>query len=148
MMIADMRGVKVKKKDEWFRILKKNVKKTYNESPFKSIILDIRSILPKKGCKKIKKDLEYVEEMKELTFLQIENSKNNLIKLKNDSMERFKKNDKRKKADKEYYEYEENKSYGLKDIRNLFNQNDDYDDNYEGIEYLFDEEIMYYSFEM
>ena len=55
MMIADMRGVKVKKKskkDELFRILKKNVKYTYNESPFKSIILDIRSILPKKGCKK------------------------------------------------------------------------------------------------
>ena len=58
IMIADMRGVKVKKtskKDESFRILKKNVKKTYNESPFKSIILDIRSILPKKECKKIKK---------------------------------------------------------------------------------------------
>ena len=54
-MIADMRGVKVKKKsknEELFKILKKNVKKTYNESPFKSIILDIRSILPKKGCKK------------------------------------------------------------------------------------------------
>ena len=31
------------------------LKKTYNESPFKSIIFDIRSILPKKGCKKIKK---------------------------------------------------------------------------------------------
>ena len=58
MMIADMRGVKVRKtskKDELFRILKKNVKKTYNESPFKSIIFDIRSILPEKGCKKIKK---------------------------------------------------------------------------------------------
>ena len=27
-------------------------KKTYNESPFKSIILDIRSILPKKEAKK------------------------------------------------------------------------------------------------
>ena len=53
-----MRGVKVKKnikKDELFKILKKNVKKTYNESPFKSIILDIRSILPKKGSKKITK---------------------------------------------------------------------------------------------
>ena len=36
--------------------------------------------------------------------------------------------------------------YGLKDIRNLFNENDDDDDNYEGIEYLFDESIMYYSF--
>ena len=58
MMIADMRGIKVRKsskKDEFFRILKKNVKKTYNESPFKSIIFYIRSILPKKGCKKTKK---------------------------------------------------------------------------------------------
>ena len=57
MMIADMTGVKVKKnikKDELFKILKKNVKKTYYESPFKSIILDIRSIVPKKGCKKKK----------------------------------------------------------------------------------------------
>ena len=84
--------------------------------------------------------------MKELTFSQIENGKNNLIKLNNDLIERFKKNDTRKKADRDYYEYEENKFHGLKDVRNLFNQNDDYDDNYEGIEYLFDEEIMYYSF--
>ena len=30
--------------------------------------------------------------MKELTFLQIENGKNNLIKLKNDLIEKFKKN--------------------------------------------------------
>ena len=74
--------------------------------------------------------------MKELTFLQIENGKNNLIKLKNDLIERFKKNDGRKKADRDYYDYEKNKFYGLKDIRNLFNQNDD-DDNYEGIECLF-----------
>ena len=148
MMIADMRGVKFKKhqkKDELFKMLKKNVEKTYNESPFKLIILDIRSILPKKGCKNIKKGLEYVEEMKELTFLQIENGKHNLIKLKNDLIKRFKKNIRTKKADKDYYEYEENKFHGLKDVRNLFNQNDD-DDNYEGIEYLFDESIMYYSF--
>ena len=55
----------------------------------------------KKDAKKIKKDLEYVEEMKELTFLQIENGKNNLRKLKNDLIERLKKNDRRKKADKE-----------------------------------------------
>ena len=144
MMIADMRGVKVKKtskKEELFKRLKKNVRKTYNESPFKSIILGIRSILPKKGCKKIKKGLEYVEEMKELTFLQIENGKNNLIKIKNDLLERFKKNIRTKKADRDYYEYEENKFYGLKDVRNLFNQNDD--DNY-GIEHLFDESIMNY----
>ena len=146
IMIAGMRGVKVKKyqKDELFKILKKNVKKTCNELPLKSIILDIRSILPKKGCKKIKKGLEYVEEMKELTFLQIENGKNNLIKLKNDLIERFKKNDRRKKADRDYCEYEENKFHGLKDVRNLFNQNDDDDDNYEGIEYLFDASIINY----
>ena len=68
--------------------------------------MDIRSILPKKGCKKIKKGLEYGEEMKELTFLQIENGKNNLTKLKNNLIERFKKNDRRKKADRDNYEYE------------------------------------------
>ena len=76
--------------------------------------------------------------MKELTFSQIENGKNHLIKLNNDLIERFEKNDTRKKADRDYYEYEENKFHRLKDVRNLFNQNDDYDDNYEGIEYLFD----------
>ena len=59
------------------------------------------------------KGLEYVEEMKELTFLQIENGKNNLIKLKNDLLERFKKNDRRKKADEDYYEYEENMFHEL-----------------------------------
>ena len=128
-----------------FRILKKNVKKTYNESPFKSIILDIRSILLKKGCKKIKKVPEYVEEMKELTFLQIEDGKNNPIKVKNELIKKFKKNIRTKKADRDYYEYEENKFHGLKDVRNLSNQNDDDDDdNYEGLEYLFDEEIMHY----
>ena len=92
---------------------------------------------------KNKKGLEYAEEMKKLTFLQIENGKNNLIKLKNDLRERFKKNDRRKKADRDYYEHEENKFHGLKDVRNLFNQNDD-DDNYEGIEYLFDESMINY----
>ena len=76
--------------------------------------------------------------MKELTFLQIENGKNNLIKLKNDLIEKFKKNIRVKKVDRDYYEYEENKFHGLKDVRNLFNQNDD-DYNYDGIEYLFDE---------
>ena len=95
---------------------------------------------------KKQKGLEYIEEMKELTFVQIENGKNNLIKLKSDLIERFKKNDRRKKADRDYYEYEEDRFHGLKDVRNLVNQNHYFDDNYEGIEYLFDEEIMYYSF--
>ena len=85
---------------------------------------------------KNQKGLEYVEEMKELTFLQIENGKNNLIKLKNDLIEKFKWNIRIKKADRDYYNYEKNKFYRLKDIRNLFNRNDD---NYEGIECLFDE---------
>ena len=131
MIIADMRGVKVRKrseKDELLRILKKNVKKAYHESPFKSIMFYIRSILPKTRCKKIKKSLEYVEEMKELTVLQIENGKNNLINRKNDLIEKFKKNIRIKKADRDYYDYEKNLFYGLKDVRNLFNQNDDDDD--------------------
>ena len=81
--------------------------------------------------------------MKELTLLQIENGKHNLIKVKNDLIQKFKKNIRTKKADRDYYEYEENKYNGLKDVRNLFNQNDD-NDNYEGIEYFFDEKIMYY----
>ena len=50
---------------------------------------------------KNKKALEYVKEMKELTFLQIENGKNNLIKIKNDLIERFKKNIRTKKTDKD-----------------------------------------------
>ena len=51
-LIAKMRGVKVKKstsKTELFRILEKADKITYNESPFKSIIVDIRSNLTKRG---------------------------------------------------------------------------------------------------
>ena len=46
-LIADMRDIKAKttlEKDELFEILNKNNNKTYDESPFKSIILDIRSI--------------------------------------------------------------------------------------------------------
>ena len=57
-LIAKSRSIKVKKstsKIELFRILKKNPDKiTYNESPFKSIIADIRSNLTKRGHKLIK----------------------------------------------------------------------------------------------
>ena len=64
-LIADMRGIKMKrnieKKNELFKILKKYDKTTYNESSFKSIILDIRSILPKKGCRTIKKVLNMLK---------------------------------------------------------------------------------------
>ena len=87
-----MRVIKVKKntkKNKLFKILKKYSKKTYNESPFKSIILDIISILPKKGCKKIKKVLEYVKETKQLSILQIEKGKNNLIKLRKELIQKL-----------------------------------------------------------
>ena len=63
-LIADMRGVKVKKtlkKDQLFKILKKYDKITYNESPFKSIISDIRSTLPKKGYTTLKKVLNILK---------------------------------------------------------------------------------------
>ena len=63
---------------------------------------------------------------KKLTFLQIENIKNGLIKIKDKKINRI------KKADREYYKYEENKFYGLKDMRNLFDKND-YDDFHEDI---------------
>ena len=91
----------------------------------------------------IKKGLEYVEEIKELTFLQIENFKNKLIKVRDDLIEKFKKNDRIKKADKDYYEHENDTFYGLKDIRNLFDQNDN-DDIYVDIECLFNESIILY----
>ena len=125
------------KKDGLFEILKKYDKIKYNELPFKSIFSDIRSILLKKGCKKIKKILKYIEEIKELTTLQIENIKNSLIKVKS------KKNNRIKKADKKYYEYEENNFYGLKYLRNLFDQNDD-NDFYEEIKYFFNENGLEY----
>ena len=51
---------------------------TYKESPFKSIIADIRNKLSKNGNKMIKKGFYYVEKMKELTESQI----NNIIILK------------------------------------------------------------------
>ena len=132
------------KKDEIFNILGEYYKEVYDESPFKSIILDIRSILPKKGYKEIKKCLKYIEEIKELTSIQTKNYKNKLIKIKDDLAEKFKKNKREKKIDRDRdcYEYEDNKFYGLKDIRNLFDQNDD--DIYEGIEYLFDESTIAY----
>ena len=58
---------------------------------------------------KIKITLKYIEEVKELTFLQIENAENNLVKLKNDLIEKFKKDNKIKKVGRE------NKFHGLKD---------------------------------
>ena len=60
--------------------------------------------------------------------MEIKNIKNELIKTKNKRINR------NKKEVRDYYQ--ENKFYGVKDIRNLY---DDDDDIYEGIKYLFDE---------
>ena len=101
------------------------------------LISDFRSILPKDGCKKLKKHLKYIRELRKPTTLEIKNIKNELIEIKNKRINR------NKKDVRDYYQ--ENKFYGVKDIRNLFDNDDDHD-IYEGIEYFFDEEIMYYSF--
>ena len=122
-----------------FRIIfNKTVEITFNKSPFKSL-----DHLPKDGCKKLKKRLKYIRELRKSTTLEIKNIKNELIKIKNKRINR------NKKEVRDYYQ--ENKFYGVKDIRNLFDDDDDDDDDddndiYEGIEYLFDEKIMYYYF--
>ena len=74
-LITKKRGIKVKKsasKVELFKIKKKTNKIKYNESPFKSITADIRGIISKKGHKMIKYGLNYAEQMKKLTKLQVE----------------------------------------------------------------------------
>ena len=54
------------------------------QSPFESIIVDIRNKLSKNGDKLIKKGLYYVEEIKELTESQVNNIKEKLIRFKNE----------------------------------------------------------------
>ena len=105
-LIAKMRGIKVNKsasKTELFRILKRKDKITYNDSPFKSIIVDIRSNLPKRGYKLIKNGLKNSEEIKELTNSQVKRFKENLIKLKNDLFMKNKINNRIKKDFDGYY---------------------------------------------
>ena len=117
-LIAKMRGMKVKKpvnKTELFRILKRKDKIIYNESPFKSIIIDIKSNLPKRGHKLIKNGLKYAEEMKELTDLQVKSFKENLIKFKNYLVMKNGINNRIKKNFDGYYG--KNKFNGVKDIR-------------------------------
>ena len=90
-LITKMRGINVKKstsKIELVRILKKEDKITYKESPFKSIIQGIRNKLSKNGNKLIKNGLYYVEEMKNLTESQAKNIKEKLIKFQNELIRR------------------------------------------------------------
>ena len=139
-LIVKMRGIQVKKstsKIELFRISKQADKMTYNESPFKSIIADIRSNLSKKEHNLIKNGLKYAEEMKELTNLQVKRFKENLIKFKNDLIEKNKFNSRIKKDFNNYYG--RNKSKYANDITYLFNEKED-ESAHEDIKYLFNEE--------
>ena len=135
-LIAKMRSIKVKKstsKTELFRILKRKYKIIYNESPFKSIITDIRSNLSKRGHKLIKNGLKHDEEMKELTNVQVKSFKENLIKSKNDLIMKNKINNRIKKDFDGYYG---KKLKGVKDIRYLFNEEEN-DSAHEDFKYLF-----------
>ena len=100
------------------------------ESPFKSIVANIRNKLPKSGDKMIKKALCYVEEMKELTESKVNNIKEKLMKFKNDLIMKNKVNNRIKKDFDDYYG--NTKYKGMKDIRYLFDE-----DNINDIKYLF-----------
>ena len=116
-LTAKMRGIKVKKsisKTKLFRILKRKDKIIYNESPFRSIITDIRSNLSNRGHKLIKNGLKYAEEIKELTNLQVKSFKENLIKFKNDLIMKNRINNRIKKDFDGYYG--KIKFKGVKDI--------------------------------
>ena len=97
---------------------------TYKESPFKSIIADIRNKLSKNGNRMIKKGLYYVEKMKQLP--ESFKFKNELIR-KNKINNRIKKDLSNYNSVKDIrylfseYEYED------EDIRYFFNVNEDED---------------------
>ena len=112
-----------------------DIRYLFNESPFKSIITDIRSNLSKRGHKLIKNGLKYAEEMKDLTYSQVNSFKENLIKFNNDLIKKNK-----IKKDFDYY-YEKHKFKAVKyvkylsddfvyeDIRCLFNETNDIESN-------------------
>ena len=101
----------INKLNEYLQIIfNKTVEITFNESPFKSLIPDITLIFPEYGHSKLKKRLKYIRELRKSTTLEIKNIKNELIKIKNKRINR------NKKEVRDYYQ--ENKFYGVKDIRN------------------------------
>ena len=98
------------------------------ESPFKSIIADIRNKFSKNGDKLIKKGIYYVGEMKKLRESQVNNIKEKLIKFKSDLIMKNKLNNRIKKDFDDYYG--NTKYKGIKDIRYLFDDNDINDTKY------------------
>ena len=124
-----------------------DIRYLFNESPFKSIITDIRSNLSKGGHKLIKKGHKYAEEMKDLTYSQVKSFKEKLIKFNNDLI----KKNKIKKHFDDYYEKPKIKvvkdvkylsdDFVYDDIRCLFNETNDIEiKSYEAKPY----EVEYY----
>ena len=110
-----------KKKDK----KKKKDKITYKESPFRPVIQDIKDKLSKSGDKLIKKGLYYVEKMKELTEPQVKIIKEKLNKFKNELIKknRIKKDNYINNA----WCYGGITYNGIKDIRYLFDEDEDED---------------------
>ena len=69
-------------------ICNKTVEITFNDSPFKSLILDIRSILATDGCRELKKRLKYIRKLRKSITLDIKNIANESIKIKNKRINR------------------------------------------------------------
>ena len=87
---------------------------TYKESPFKSIIQDIKDKLSKSGDKLIKKGLYYVEKINSLGSVEIKNIKEKLIIFKNELIRKNRINNRNKK---DLDGYNSNMKYrGIKDI--------------------------------
>ena len=108
-----------------------DIKYLFNECPFKSIITDIRSNLRKREHNLIKNGLKYAEEMKDLTYSQVQSFKEKLIKFNNDLI----KKNKIKKNFDDYYEKHKIKAvkdvkylsdgFVYEDIRCLFNESNE-----------------------
>ena len=103
---------------------------TYKQSPFKSIIVDIRNKLSKNGDKLIKKGLYYVEKMNNLSTTDFKNIKEKLIIFKNELIRKNRINNMIKKDLDDYnsnirYLFIEEYIYnGINDIKYLFNENE------------------------
>ena len=84
------------------------------ESPFQSVIVDIRNKLSKNGDRLIKKGLYYIEEIKRLELAEIKNVKERLIIFKNELIRKNKINN---RVQKDLDDYNGNTKY--KDIKDL-----------------------------
>ena len=124
LMIAEMRGIKVSKKikmDDLIRVLSQEDKILHKKSPFKSIIENIKeklqtlgSKVPKSESDLIKRGLYEVEKMKNLSESDIKNVSEKLNKFEDDLLK------------KNRYNNHDVNYKGIKDIRHLFDEGEDY----------------------